>query len=95
MVIIETATVYRAGGRRYFTKRAACTALARTKLKERCECDYCDHDELPGSPREDLPCSLHAYPRHEKIMRRLTRIYMKAMADTASGRAQRTNNNEG
>lgn len=79
-VTSETATVYRFGNRRYFTKRAACTARARAKLKERCECDYCDHDELPGCPREDLPCSLHAYPRNEKIMRRLTRIYMKAMS---------------
>lgn len=80
MIATETATVYRFGRRRYFTKRAACAAQARAKLNERCECDYCDHDELPGSLREDLPCSLHAYPRHEKIMRRLVRVYMKAMS---------------
>ena len=80
-VTSETATVYRAGGRRYFTKRAACIAQARAKIKERCECDYCDHPEMPGCPTEYLPCEYHDdSARAAKIMRRLTRIYMKAKA---------------
>lgn len=75
-VTTEQATVYRAGGRRYFTKRAAVNALVRAKLKEKCACDYVDHEDYG---REDLPCSLHASPRHETIVRRLTRVYMNAM----------------
>jgi hypothetical protein len=76
-VSIETATVYRGGGRRYFTKRAAVRAEARAKLKERCDCDYCDHPEMPGRPTEDLPCKYHdGSERADKILRRLTRLYM-------------------
>jgi hypothetical protein len=75
----EAATVYRAGGRRYLTARAAAGAAARSKIKERCACDYCDHDELPGSPREDLPCSYHnGSERAEQVLKRLTRIYLRA-----------------
>lgn len=79
-VIIETATVYRVGGRRYFTKRAAVAAEIRKKLKERCECDYCDHPEMPSCHTEDLPCGYHdGSDRAVKIIRRLTRAYMKAV----------------
>jgi len=79
MIQIETATVYRGGGRRYFTKRAAVVAEARAKLRERCDCDYCDHPERPGCPTEQLPCQYHdGSERAEKILRRLTRIYMNA-----------------
>lgn len=85
MIAVETATVYRAGGRRYFTKRAACIAQARAKIKQRCECDYCDHPEMPGCPTEYLPCEYHDdSARASKIMRRLTRIYMKAMKGAAA-----------
>lgn len=80
MIAIETAKVYRGGGRRYFTLKAAVKAEARKKINSRkltCECDYCDHDELPGCPREDLPCRLHG-ERFEVAYRRLTRIYMAA-----------------
>jgi len=37
-VTIETATVYRAAGRRWFTKKAAINAEARAMIKKRCEC---------------------------------------------------------
>lgn len=80
IVRAETATVYRGGGRRYFTKRAACRAEARAKLREHCDCDYCDHPEMPGAPTEHLPCRYHdGSESAQKILRRLTRIYAKAM----------------
>jgi hypothetical protein len=77
-VTSESAKVYRGGGRRWFTLRAACRAEARAKMKARCECDYCDHPEMPGCPREDLPCSLHEPDRYPKIVRRLASIYYRA-----------------
>lgn len=74
-IATETATVYRGGGRRWFTKNAACKAEARAKIKEKCECDHIDHE---GHGRQDLPCSRHHPDRYPKILRRLTRIYINA-----------------
>jgi hypothetical protein len=72
----ETATVYRGGGRRWFTKKAACTAEARARLKADCGCDYCDHE---GYGRENLPCQYHdGSERADKILRRLAAIYYRA-----------------
>jgi hypothetical protein len=80
MITAETATVYRGGGRRYFTKRAAIAAEARAKLKTRCDCDYCDHPEMPGCPTEHMPCRYHDGSEcADKILRRLTRVYSAAM----------------
>lgn len=42
-MIPETATVYRGGGRRWFTKRAAARAIARDMIRKRCECEAGDH----------------------------------------------------
>jgi hypothetical protein len=79
----ENATVYRAGGRRYLTLRAASMAAARSKVRERCACDYCDHPEMPGAGREDLPCRYHdGSESAEKIMRRLSRLYLNAFRAT-------------
>lgn len=76
MIAIETATVYRGGGRRWLTKRAACRAEARAKIKRDCGCDYCDHGEYG---REHLPCDRHANEeRYQKMLRRLTRVYINA-----------------
>ena len=78
-VVPEQATVYRGGGRRWFTLKGACSAEARAKIKERCECDYCDHPEMPGAGREDLLCQYHdGSVRATEILRRLTRVYMVA-----------------
>ena len=75
----ETATVYRGGGRRWFTMRAACRAEAKAKLKSKCDCDYCEHDEMPGCPTEYFPCQYHDdSERAAKILRRLTRAYVAA-----------------
>lgn len=78
----ETATVYRGGGRRWFTKNAACKAEARAKIKTKCECDYIDHE---GYGRQDLPCALHNPDRYPKILRRLTRIYINASKVATQG----------
>jgi hypothetical protein len=74
-VIAETATVYRGGGRRWFSVKAACRAEARARLKVDCECDYVDHE---GYGREHLHCSRHDPDRYPKIVRRLTRLYIVA-----------------
>jgi hypothetical protein len=75
---VETAKVYRAGGRRWFTKRAACRALARQAVNERCECEpmvYWGPGSCDFTPGQT--CWYHKDPeRLEKILRRLTRIYM-------------------
>lgn len=79
MILTETTTVYKANGRRYLTLRAAATAAARGRLQDRCECDYCDHPEMPGAPTEYLPCSYHNNSeRAQKIIRRLARIYLQS-----------------
>lgn len=76
MVTAEAATVYRGGGRRWFTLAAACRAQAKTKIKDNCMCDYIDHE---GYGRQHLPCNYHDGSDHaEKVLRRLTRIYVKA-----------------
>lgn len=71
MLQIETATVYRAAGRRFFTKDAAIHALAKQKYKQKhpCECSGVDEDY----------CGLHpGEPNADKAIRRLTKIYKKA-----------------
>lgn len=84
MIKAETATVYRAGGRRYLTLRAAASAAAREKIAHNCDCDYCDHPEMPGAPTEDLPCKYHNGSEHaQKVHHRLTRIYLRAFCHTA------------
>jgi hypothetical protein len=74
-ITTEAATVYRGGGRRWFTKLSACRAEARAKIKARCACDTFDTGVYgTGS----ITCSLHNADRYPKILRRLTRIYMAA-----------------
>lgn len=71
MVTIEQATVYRGGGRRWFSLNAACRAEAKAIMKRKCECDYVDHENYG---RQELPCSLHHPDRYSKIVRRLARL---------------------
>lgn len=77
MIRTESAIVYKAGGRRFFTLKAAVRRAVRERLRANCECDYCDHPEMPGCPTEDLPCKYHDNsPRALKIERRLSRLYL-------------------
>ncbi|MBP2270802.1 hypothetical protein J3A98_001495 [Pseudomonas sp. BP6] len=73
-VTVETAAVFRGGGRRWFTLRAACAAEARALLNKHCDCDYCDHE---GYGREHLYCRLHHPDRYPRIMKRLTKGLMR------------------
>lgn len=62
----ETATIYRGGGRRWFTKAAAEKAEARKLLKTRCEC--CTGDwQTPA-----YTCPIHRDPARFDRMVRLT-----------------------
>ena len=63
MVTKETAKVFKGGGRRYFTKRAAARNEARCRLKGKCDCHYendtgyqsiCRFHGLPEDRRERL-----------------------------------------
>jgi len=74
-ITTETATVYRGGGRRWFSLKAACRAEAKEKLRKNCDCDTFD----AGCYGEGhITCALHKPERYPKIVRRLTRIYMAA-----------------
>lgn len=84
-ITIETATVYRGGGRRWLTKRSAIKAEARAKIKSRCDCDTSD-DGTYGTIH--LTCSLHQPGRYEKILRRLTRVYAAAMSTPNKGESK-------
>lgn len=75
----STATVFHGGGRRFFTLKAAVRGEAKAKIKTRCDCDYCDHPEMPGAGREDLPCRYHDGSDFAvKVLRRLSRVYLAA-----------------
>jgi hypothetical protein len=73
-VTASEAVVYKGGGRRYLTLRAACAAEARALLNTRCECEYMDHGPM-GS--EHLVCWYHEEERNAVLMRRLTGGYMR------------------
>lgn len=88
MIRAETTTVYRANGRRYLTLRAAANAAVRGRLASVCDCDYCDHPEMPGCPTEHLACPYHnGSERALKIARRLARIYVAAYRAQKAGAA--------
>lgn len=72
-VTVETAAVFRGGGRRWLTLSAACAAEARAILKKHCACDYCEDD----IGRYELPCRLHHPDRYPRIMQRLTKGLMR------------------
>ncbi|WP_457967681.1 hypothetical protein M1D68_16080 [Pseudomonas sp. R4-84] len=73
-VTTEQAEVFRGGGRRWFSLRAACRAEAAALLRKHCDCDYCDHE---GWGREHLPCRLHHPDRYPRIIKRLTDGYVR------------------
>ncbi len=69
-VTIENAAVFRGGGRRWFTLRAACKAEARALLNKHCECDYCDH-EMWGA-KSFLAACITQIATHESLSASLT-----------------------
>lgn len=71
MIAIETAKVYRANNRRFFTKRAALRYLAMGRLSKRCECERPSNDgTYPG-----YDCKQHEY--FAKVADRFVRRYRK------------------
>lgn len=74
-ITVEQATVYRGGGRRFFTKRAAANNAARQTIKSRCGCDDDDH----GIGYPGVTCPLHEPERYHKILRRLARLHLKGL----------------
>jgi hypothetical protein len=74
-VIAEVATVYRGGGRRWFTHKAALKAYANAKFraKHRCECEQGDYSSgYPG-----YTCGIHVV--YDKVMPRYMRLLKKAI----------------
>lgn len=73
----QHAVVYRGGGRRWFSAKAAANAAAKATMRARCECsepEYADGDRMayPGDT-----CRLHQPDRFPKILRRLARLHLK------------------
>lgn len=80
-VVVETAKVYKVNGRRFFTKRAACRALAKQIINQRCECEPGDAEYYPGKGcgYPGMTCWYHKdRERLEKIIRRMARKIMHA-----------------
>ena len=71
----EPAAVYRGGGRRWFTLRAAARAEAKALIRKHCQCDYCDHPEW--SMREHLPCRRHQDENFKPLVKKLAGRYMR------------------
>ena len=71
----EPATVFRGGGRRYFTLRAAARAEAKALINKHCHCDYCDHPEWDF--REHLPCRRHQEGKFEPLVAKLAARFIR------------------
>lgn len=78
---VETATVYRGGSRRFFTKQSALKNYAREKFraKHRCECEEGDYASGYGG----YTCHIHDI--FDKVMPRYLRVLKRAIAK-AEGR---------
>lgn len=71
----EQATVFRGGGRRYFTKRAAYVAAARECVRKVCECEPAEWDTgYPG-----MTCGYHTADEDygERVVERLARLLQR------------------
>jgi hypothetical protein len=77
----EVATVFRGGGRRWFTRAAAERAEARTILKRRCECESGDGNRYPG-----FTCDLHRDPvRYQRIVRLMVAMFVRRTPTITAG----------
>lgn len=91
MVTVEMAKVWRAGRRRFFTRRGAYMYLARQRIKRACEClpgqygdfgrceiepEYCRFHALMGRDKKELPVFSEGVESYgEIVLRRLARWY--------------------
>ena len=75
MVVRETAKIYKGGGRRFFTQKAAYIHAARAKIRSRCDCEppeYADFETgyIP------CPCKYHEdMDKLDRLKNRLARWY--------------------
>jgi hypothetical protein len=76
-VTTETAVVFRAGGRRWFTKNAACRAAARAKINTRCECESAEPDSFDGRGYPGHTCWYHDQDRYHRLISKLASIYAR------------------
>jgi hypothetical protein len=81
-ITVETAIVFRAAGRRWFTKAAACRAAAKAKIRSKCECEPPEagywHGKGAGYP--GMVCEYHKdEQRYGKLVRRLARFYARTL----------------
>ena len=70
----QHAEVFRGGGRRFFTLRAAARAEAKALINRHCHCDYCDHE---GYGREHLPCRRHQEEHFEPLVKKLAARFIR------------------
>lgn len=68
-VTAETAVVYRGGGRRWFTRRAAYRAEAKVLIREHCECEPGD-EHSPGEV-----CRYHEPEHFDELVDLLSYLY--------------------
>ena len=79
-VSVETARVYRGGGRRWLTLKSAAKHEAMAVIRKRhgCDCEPGDRETPP------VYCGWHpggGVPEYETRLRRLTKLYIKATKD--------------
>ena len=77
--VVEQATVYRANGRRYFSRSSAIRGYAKGRIREKhpCECEGADYESnYPG-----FDCGCHAL--REKVLPRFVRVIRKALRKQA------------
>lgn len=76
-IITETATVYRGGGRRWFSLKAACNAEAAKLHRDRFKADcYCckDHYSERFGHEPGETCHLHSVDFYPRWRRRVARL---------------------
>ena len=85
-VTVEPAPkVYRAAGRRWFSKRAACRAAAREKINSRCECEPPEPGYTHGCGYPGMTCWYHKdAERYEKLVSKLAAVYARWMPNNQS-----------
>lgn len=85
-IATEQATVYRGGGRRWFSLKAACNAeaakLHRDRFKADCICCDDSYSERYGMEPGET-CQFHAAEFYARWRRRVARLLVKASLEAA------------
>jgi len=74
VITSETATVFRAGRRRYFTKKAALRAYASARFRQKhpCECESPDYSSgYPGYDCESCKVRDKVMTRYLRVLKRI------------------------